>query len=550
MLELDTNELEMEKKIAMLTENWGTDEMIDLLLECEMVLSYNEGRIKQLSVKGLKRLWHIISGIYSKNVQSVRENVQEIQKISFKIQKILLRRVNLIRDALISLNRKVNLNTCKMQDIIYNLLLKLDGIQQNVDDAAINIALMKWYYSLKNKEIENGKGYLDVPDGMRILLVVSDLYQIVHKRVDLIDKSELKTALQDLGLDGTIRNTDFYGDIIKEQECLSLYVKNYYDYETESISLHGQIIYKISEFYSNPLLEEMSGFIDKPLEKLCQQIISKKIQNMTDRISPVDLCMKLLNDLVRLNSIFQKEMEEQASLDENLILEEKYEEKECDKTKYSILRMTPEELHLFKGKENILNQLNCKDEYKYTFRDQEMLRAYIEISNPYMVTAPVGYFNSCLPEIKEILTKKTVYVSLADYYMYLWFCCTDEEKKMDQKLAFLEYYDEMVYVSVYVVNTKGNSYKKGVSKTISGKRSIPNIMKDILSHEDFSGVNKNDILIFQTFRTDEQNLYKLERDHNVKIVDSKWEDIWNRNNEDLGNIIHDLIEKTTGKEQF
>lgn len=549
LLELDVAELEMEKKIQALTEDWSTDEMIDLLVECEMVLSYNEGRIRQLDVRGLKRLWHIITGIYAKNEQSVRENVQEIQRVSFKIQKILLRRVDLMQDALISLNRKVNAHTLMTQYWIYKLLQKFEGIQQNVNDAAINIAFTQWCYSVKNKETEDGKRYLDVSDGTRILLVVSDLFQIVHKRVDLVDCLMLKTALQNLRLDGEIKNADFYKDIIKEKEYLPLYVKDYYDYQTDSISYHGQMLHKIAEFYANPLLEEMSEFIDKPLEELCQQIISKKVQNMDNGISPVNLCMKLLDDLICLNSGFQEEMIEQAPLDEelmipqgeSLVLLDECKEKEKDSVQYSILRITPEELHLIRGKEDVLHKLNCTD--KYVLKDEEMLKAYMESSDPYLVTASSGFFESCIPEIKEMLDQR-LYVDLADYYMYLWFCCTDKEKRADQKLAFMEYYKGMVYVSFYAVNAAGDSYKKGESKCIPGKASISGMIKEIRSHEYFLGIEKNDILVFQTFCTNEQNLYKLGRDHNVKMVDNAWEDFWKGDQDELGNMIHDLTERS------
>lgn len=93
-IEEDESERFFIHEIDVLTAGWSEEEMIELLGECEFILSQNEGRLAQLDVRGLKRLWHVITGIKRKNEQEVRRNVQEIQKISFQIQKIVLKRIN------------------------------------------------------------------------------------------------------------------------------------------------------------------------------------------------------------------------------------------------------------------------------------------------------------------------------------------------------------------------------------------------------------------------------------------------------------------------
>lgn len=57
----------VENTINGFIQEWSTDELIELLGECEFVLSYNAGRIDQLKAKGLKRLYNIIAGISRKN---------------------------------------------------------------------------------------------------------------------------------------------------------------------------------------------------------------------------------------------------------------------------------------------------------------------------------------------------------------------------------------------------------------------------------------------------------------------------------------------------
>lgn len=73
-------------------------------------------------------------------------------------------------------------------------------------------------------------------------------------------------------------------------------------------------------------------------------------------------------------------MIEQAPLDkelmippgESLVLLDECKEKENDRVQYSILRITPEELRLLRGKEDVLHKLNCTDKYVLKFRAEYM----------------------------------------------------------------------------------------------------------------------------------------------------------------------------------
>lgn len=536
---LDDSDKELQEKIEGLIEGWSVDEMRDLLVECEFVLSYNEGRIEQLNVRGLKRLWHIVTGVYSKNIESVRRDTHRIQKISLEIQKILINRFDLMRNTLISLSEKMEKSTIWTKYMIYKLFWKFEQTRQNVNNATIKSDLAVWCVSLQNKEIKDGVTYLDMSDGIKVLLVVSDLFRIVHERDDLVSKEILKTALMGLRLIGEINSIDFYNDIIREKEYLSLYIKSYYDYQTGNISSYGKMIYKIAEFFSNPLLNDLSDVLVQKPEDLCLQIICKNIKNVGDKVSFDKLCLDLLKDLKCLNIIQRDKVEEQIQMGENLSIADKDAEDSSNKVPYSILRMTPEALHLFGEEKDVLKKLDCND--SYIFKDKKMLEAYLENANPYIVAAPVGYFDSCDLNEKDFLQEK-ICVSLSDYYMYLWFHNVDVEEVNNQKLAFIEYYDETVYVSGYVVHSAEKKYEKGFSKMeISHKKTIPNIIKAIHSHDFFSDVNKDDILIFQTFSTNLEGLYKL-ANYNVRMVDgdSTWENILKRDNSALENIIKDF----------
>ena len=96
--------------------------------------------------------------------------------------------------------------------------------------------------------------------------------------------------------------------------------------------------------------------------------------------------------------------------------------------------MTPEKLHLYKDKGEII-KLGQKE--PYTFKDEIMLKSYLENTDPYLVAAPIG-FKKHAKKVKDLLENR--FVALSDYYMYLWFHNMNLETRAKRKLAFIEYY--------------------------------------------------------------------------------------------------------------
>ncbi|MDE7354432.1 MAG: hypothetical protein K2O06_15480 [Acetatifactor sp.] len=534
-------EKEMEDKLNALTKGWNTDEMIALLVECEMVLSYNKDRIKQLDVKGLKRLWLIVSGIYSKNQQSVSTDTQRVQELSLQIQKILMRRIEFVSTALFSLNKKVDSQTLLMEQTLSMLIQKLEQALYRVDDAFIMSKLNMWYVSVENRKEESGKRYTEVSDGMKILLVVSDLFQIVHERNTLIEKPWLEGMLRKLGIGQIIDETGFYEDLICDKECLPLYIKDYYDYQAGGVSCYGQMINKIYGFCSNPLFYEVSEAIDISLEELCKKVIRNEVRGKC--VHPVDLCLNLLGDLVSLNSEMQIKMKERVELVEEPPQNEKSCPEPSQEEEYSILRMTPEVLHQFKQGAEVSDRLDC--EKTYIFKDEQMLGAYLKKCTPYLVTAPSAYVHRhAMPEIRTRIAMNSKYISLSDYYMYLWFRNTTEKERSNKKLVFISYYKDELFATAYFVYESGEGYKKELLKKMPHGRRIADMIKEIKSCKCFENIPKEEILMFQTFESDVQNLWKLKKEQGVKMVESAWEDILHVNNCELRDIIRDMIDKT------
>jgi len=523
----------VENTMDSLIQEWGTDELIELLGECEFVLSYNAGRIDQLKANGLKRLYNFITRINRKNERIVRDNVQSIQEISLNIQKILLRRIDIVSSAYLSLNDKVNTEIFWTRDIVKKLLRKLKNV-------SIKEELTRWQVNVQNLRMENGSRYAEASDGVKILLVVSDIFRIVRSQTDLIDEPFLETALNDhLGIPDQIRISDFYRDIISEKCCLPLYVKEEYNYLAGNISEYGRSIYHINDFYLDYHIKEIAQQNGRTLQDMCLETYGGTTHEKDKTVRVSDLCQRLLEDLSDLDDRHQAEMKE-TILQESTVKPTPQELPEETVT-YSVLRLTPEGNWLFRDKSVCYNKTDFKSDY--SFPDEKGVKTYLDNNHPYMVTAPSGYFDKCMPEIKSILLNKTKYVSLADYYMYLWFEHTNRDVRRSKRVALIEYYAHDLYVSAYIVDKTGDSYQKESQKAIIHYNKLKvNIEKAIMSLPVFGGLvwgNAN-MIILKTFTADKYIDQKLEI-MGVGMVDNTWEDILKTTNEELGMIINDIL---------
>ncbi len=523
----------VENTINGFIQEWSTDELIELLGECEFVLSYNAGRIDQLKAKGLKRLYNIITRINRKNERIVRDNVQSIQEISLNIQKNLLRRIDIVSSAYLSLNDKVNTEIFWTRDIVKKLLRKLKNV-------SIKEELTRWQVNVQNLRMENGSRYAEASDGVKILLVVSDIFRIVRSQTDLIDEPFLETALNDhLGIPDQIRISDFYRDIISERCCLPLYVKEEYNYLAGNISEYGRSIYHINDFYLDYHIKKIAQQNGRTLQDMCLETYGGTTHEKDKTVRVSDLCQRLLEDLSDLDDRHQAEMKE-TILQESTVKPTPQELPEETVT-YSVLRLTPEGNWLFRDKSVCYNKTDFKSDY--SFPDEKGVKTYLDNNHPYMVTAPSGYFDKCMPEIKSILLNKTKYVSLADYYMYLWFEHTNRDVRRSKRVALIEYYAHDLYVSAYIVDKSGDSYQKESQKAIIHYNKLKvNIEKAIMSLPVFGGLvwgNAN-MIILKTFTADKYIDQKLEI-MGVGMVDNTWENILKTTNEELGMIINDIL---------
>lgn len=531
----DSIEQEVEKVIDDLEKEWGTDDLIELLGECEFALSYNAGRIDQLKAKGLRRLYNVITGINKKNKQIIMDNVQSIQEISLKIQKILMNRIDIVSSAYQSLNDKVDTEIFWTRDIIKKLLRKLKNV-------SVNAELTRWQVNVRNLRMENGRKYVEASDGVKILLVVSDIFKIVHDQIELAEESLLETTLNDsLEIPSRMRISDFYRDIISDKDCLPLYVKKEYNYSAGDISEYGGKLYNINDFYCDHHIKEIARQSDRTLNDMCMEYYGGTTHEGDKTISPSDLCRRLLEDLIVLDHRHRIEIENMKTQEppEKPILSKATPPEPSKETiVYSVLRLTPEGCRLFNSGEGNTSRLSSKHG---RFKDIQSIQAYINGVKPYLIAAPEKFIN----DYRHIFPRESKCISLSDYYMYLWFAGMEKSKRANKMVAFIDHYDKDLYFSRYGVKNSGDGYERiyGRKADVYDTRTGNHTVQDV--KEGFSK-NDVDVEIYMTFLDDTIN--KRLAKHNVNMVDEKWEKYLETSNDMLGKIIDDMIDKSNDKE--
>lgn len=458
--------------------------------------------------------------------------MQSIQEISLNIQKILLRRIDIVSSAYLSLNDKVNTEIFWTRDIVKKLLRKLKNV-------SIKEELTRWQVNVQNLRMENGSRYAEASDGVKILLVVSDIFRIVRSQTDLIDEPFLETALNDhLGIPDQIRISDFYRDIISERCCLPLYVKEEYNYLAGNISEYGRSIYHINDFYLDYHIKEIAQQNGRTLQDMCLETYGGTTHEKDKTVRVSDLCQRLLADLSDLDDRHQAEMKE-TILQESTV-KPTPQELPKETITYSVLRLTPEGRRLFKNGGSSIEEFTSK---KGRFQNVQSMKAEIDKIKPFLITAP----EKCIKDYGNIFPEGTKCVSLSDYYMFLWFENKEKSERANKMVAFIDHYDKRLYYSRYIVVDSGDGYERINSEKndMHDKRTGNHTIKDVVKELTDSYGNKKDIEIYMTFLDDTINK-RLDK-RKIQMVDEKWEKYLETSNDMLGEIIDNMIDRSKDK---
>ncbi len=572
----------LKEQLNGLIAGWDTEELIELMGECEFVLSGNDARIRKLDVRGLKRLWLIITGIQRKNTTAILKNMHEIQKLSFEIQKLIIKRISGIQDVMITLNHKFNEQTIWTQDIILSLCGKIKYCQDSQQELKAVTDLLMWKESVCSKKTYNGRKYMEVSDGIKILQIVSDLYEIVGRAGVSVEHAFMESVTHRLNLKSPIQAIDFYNDLIYEKESLSLYIREDFLHEPDSLCPCGRMIHKIYQLYEDPLLAEVALGLHMPSETICKQMIQKQIRPGEEQILPVQVCMELLDDLLRLQTharVEQQEwdwpesgtpteipfMENRSGFcgtdgeaeygpgpDAGRVRERPYagdrihgneNDGSGEKRLRALVRVTPEELWGFK-EGDLFCQKNENVKSRYVFLDENVVKSFLERYRPCLVTGPVEFWRRYMPDTGNGLwTDQMVFIPLAYYYMYLWFYNTSKSKRINQKVVMLEYYDHVLYAAGYSVDASGDSFREEFTELeIRWNKTRKHIMESIMEQTCFAGLSREDVLIFKTFTADAHIDKKLEKKQ-VQTVDAGWEYLLKMDQKTLEIMIQELWER-------
>lgn len=534
--------------LSEMLEKYSEDDLTELLCECEMLLQTNDIYLTKLNERGLKRLYNLITGIERKCNRRLRDNFQAIHRISLNVGKVILSRVRDTQKLVCSLNAKYENDSRITQYCINSLLQKAIDHDKYIGELQRDVRLMEW-------ERFDLKAYMSYSDTKKVLQIVSDLYAITGGNCE-VKPGLLQQALENLSVwDVQIPPDTFSREIIWDIKCLPLYIKDELNYSTfqTGLSAYGIIICQAYSLVIDQNVQALSVARGEGMDALCLPLLRKTIadQNMDTGFAR-DICEGLLKDLGKLHEIEKQERRPEPLPQETPDGSKKPQTNTPDngghkdeetQTKYSVLRLTPEGFWLFRDEKVIYSPLEPKSDY--SFSDEKPIKSYLDSNNPYMVTAPTGYFNGCIPEIKKFFLEKMRYVSLADYYMYLWYQHESGNGQKSQKVAFIEYYAHDLYVSGYEVNASDGSYRKIFSDLkIHWGRKPNHIEQDIKSAFEKKILNSNDILMFRTFYFEKNILNKLNK-IGVRMVDDSWEDGLKTGNDKLGEVVCGMIKKAS-----
>ncbi len=453
--------------------------------------------------------------------------MHEIQKLSFEIQKLIIKRISGIQDVMITLNHKFNEQTIWTQDIILSLCGKIKYCQDSQQELKAVTDLLMWKESVCSKKTYNGRKYMEVSDGIKILQIVSDLYEIVGRAGVSVEHAFMESVTHRLNLKSPIQAIDFYNDLIYEKESLSLYIREDFLHEPDSLCPCGRMIHKIYQLYEDPLLAEVALGLHMPSETICKQMIQKFCG--TDG-----------------------EAEYGPGPDAGRVRERPYagdrihgneNDGSGEKRLRALVRVTPEELWGFK-EGDLFCQKNENVKSRYVFLDENVVKSFLERYRPCLVTGPVEFWRRYMPDTGNGLwTDQMVFIPLAYYYMYLWFYNTSKSKRINQKVVMLEYYDHVLYAAGYSVDASGDSFREEFTELeIRWNKTRKHIMESIMEQTCFAGLSREDVLIFKTFTADAHIDKKLEKKQ-VQTVDAGWEYLLKMDQKTLEIMIQELWER-------
>lgn len=522
-------QLDFADVIAKMLEGYREDDLTELLCECEMLLQTNNIYLKKLKERGFRKLYNLLTGIEDNCKYRLQDNYQLLHKITLLVEKKILLRFDDLTCLVSKLREKQAGDNIYMQYCINSLAQKLQDSQATIKKVDIEVTLLKWL----SLELEQ-EPYISGSDTRKILQIISDIYVITGGCCECEHKAEIiEKALKQLGLsDVEISPVDFAKEIMRDSECLPLYIKEREDHNLDrsDLSGYGGILYQIRDLVVDRNIQELVAAKKETMGSLCLPLLKEAIEEKEVKAENAALiCWQLLEDMKKMHTravAEQKRMQEiedqekKRRDDEERVRQKQQKEKEEKEKKYSLLLATPANMLVCSLEGYIEDSFEPTNNYGISEKNLNYVKEQIDSFSPAIIVKPGDITKTGL----AVGNDRVHMASLADFYFCLW----HEEQKPNKNIALIDYYEGNLYVSCYKIEAADRISKKGPF-SIRASKTRKHII-DAIKVEFFKDIPDQEITLFRIFESQKYIDKKLEK-VDAPFIKVSWRDSLKRKEE-------------------
>ena len=445
-------EAELEKELAEYTRDWNPEELFALYTECTTLISSTKSRIRELASQGcFSRITGFLNGKNKKRNIDIADKTNRTLKLFFAIIRIVLDRIDTLNGKLDGLKCEMHEHNAKTNNRIIDMKKQLNMLEREVERLRRKEELKEWMH-------ESSANFAGFCISETILHVVSQIFDLTEGRCD-VGKDLLQHYLfTELKLRLSIKSSEFYGYLIENRQVLSLLNKEKCIFDRH-LSVYGRVIFHIASFYERDprkLLDEVERRQMIPAELCRRKYETIWCRKIPTEIPVFDLCENLIGDLRIARGMFLALPIPDEGMKKS---QESARPAEVTGRNQSLWVLGAAGIRIFRGKksEDIFFQQEQKHNLISHEQEADLIDQFCQTKDEKMVVVlPTPYitggeaFLDGYPDFKEIS-----YVSMADYYMYLWYKRFGVQGTDSEYVIIMEEYDKKISATEFRTTEHG-----------------------------------------------------------------------------------------------
>ena len=531
---IDYNENEISTIVNNFVEDHQTEEILNLISECEIRLNSNEATIGSLNERGFKHFINIIIGRDYRNKIKYRVNVQTIQRLQNKLYRALLQR--LLKD-----EKLLNSLILREDQRDLKIFQQINSIKEQQKNANNQIAIQEWIQTIANAKNREGKLYSALPVEEQAFMIVSDYCSLCNFDDQEVLERRIGTVLDNL----KIKNKEvdlikFYKVILNSSE--RLYINEFYDrsdrIQKKHLSEVGEVIYNYPDFINTVYKQDHRDIKRDEIVNEYINSFAKKLEildaKMTMGIGEL-LCDYIINDVLLVKNEISRIKHEDAIAEE-----EKRKRKEAEIQKKIeverklleyrenayIIKITPEGVYKLGPScdETLISiNVNSNKDHMITYDLKEYIAANVSSWTPvFIIIENIGQYtidSTILDTIRRC--KRFSIVSMPDYYMTLYSTFKDDIDAPYSNVIFSElYWHSLVFYGYSISRIRGKGFSQVFSDVTFHTSQLPGTIYKGLAER----INMDDSIIYRTFAYPDKRVKKLnDKRFNTQYIDQHLE---------------------------